>query len=151
MRGKPGRPWIKIHTTLLDSSINYELEADEIGVFVKLIVLAAKCSNNGNIADNDGNPYPRNFIARRLFVDEDLLGRTLTKCDKTNRIKENSKGIEIVNWGYYQDEYQRQKKYRQRAAINDPEKYENQGKFDNLVVRTPGDLKRIKKQRVVGK
>jgi hypothetical protein len=93
--------------------MNYELEPDEIGVFLKLIVLSARCSNNGFIADNDGKPLAHSFISHRLFISTELLERTIKKCIATSRIRENSKGIEIINWRHYQDEYQRQKPYRE--------------------------------------
>ena len=136
MRASRGRPWIKIHTNILNSSINYELTTEEFAVFVKLITLAATCSDDGLIADNDGKPYPHSFISHRLFVDSELLERAIEKCIETKRIAENGSGIKITNWKYYQDEYNRQKPYRnaKKDEDADPDKY-IKGKYGNMVHR----------------
>jgi len=143
--------WFKMSTAILYSSINYELSLEEQAAFMKLLALCAELGGSGVIADGEGQSMPHGFIASRIHVPEEILDSMLEKCQKTNRIYENSNGITISKWKEYQSEYQRQKPYRQRAAINDPEKYKNQGQFDDIVVRTPKDLKRIKKQRAAGK
>ncbi len=107
------RRWIKMYPVpCLEGSIRWQLEADERGVWYDLVMFAALCPTPGLIADSNERAYPTKFIASRLSVNEELLKRTLDKCEEEGRVKVNSTGIHIVNWGKYQSEYERQKPYR---------------------------------------
>lgn len=128
-RNKGRRAWVKLHTSLLQSSINYELSLDEQMIFVKLILMAGQHNEDGHISDNDGKPMPLNYLAHLCYCSEDFFKHTIKKLINTNRIKENSKGIEITNWTAYQSEYARQKPYREAKKKRD---YNNQ-KYSNLV------------------
>jgi len=110
------RPWIKLYPIdCLDGSIRYQLEPDERGVWYDLLNFSAICAEPGTIADKDGRPYPRSFIANRLNIELELLEAALAKCIEEGRIKEINGGvIRITNWGAYQSEYQRQKPYREK-------------------------------------
>lgn len=136
MRGKGRRPWIKLHTSFLESSVNMTLSPSEQVVFVKLILLAACCTDDGWVCDNNKKPLSRNFIAHRLFVDTTLLESTITKCKEMECLAENGSGLQIVNWKSYQDEYTRQKPYREKKKQEeqDPDRY-TKGKYGHLVKR----------------
>jgi len=116
---RPGtsRRWIKVYPVeCLEGSIRWQLEPDERGTWYDLLNFAALCRQPGLIADADGRPFPRPFIANRLNISLELLERTLKKCEEEGRIFENENGIHIVNWERYQSEYERQKKYRKSTA-----------------------------------
>jgi len=114
-RGTPKRRWIKLYPIdCLEGSIRYQLEADERGVWYDLLQFSALCATPGFISDKDGRPYPHSFIANRLNISVDLLERTIDKCKEEGRISENTTGIKISNWAFYQSEYDRQKPYRQK-------------------------------------
>jgi len=115
-RTKLRRPWIKLYPIdCLDGSIRYQLEPAERSVWYDLLNFSAICAEPGIIADKDGRPYPRSFIANRLNIDVELLDTALAKCIDEGRIMEINGGvIVIVNWSSYQSEYQRQKPYRDK-------------------------------------
>ena len=113
-RGGWKRTYVKMFPKeCLFGSIRYQLLADERGVWYELIYFSALCLNPGTISDNDGRPYPHSFIANRLNISEELLERTLEKCELEGRIIDDKTGIHITNWAAYQSEYQRQKPYRE--------------------------------------
>lgn len=120
--------WVKIYITgWLHGSIRWQLEADERGVWADLIVWAGECLSGGKIVDNDGRPYPREFIANQLNIPQELLDRTIAKCKHEGRIDDKDDIISLTNWSTYQSEYERQKSYREKKKGGDsPEKYENQ-------------------------
>ena len=112
------RPWIKLYPIdCLDGSIRYQLEPDERGVWYDLLNFSAICAKPGTIADKDERPYPLTFIANRLNISLELLEETLKKCIEEGRIKDIDGVIQIVNWGAYQSEYQRQKPYREKKDL----------------------------------
>ena len=64
--------------------------------------MARESRTPGIIQATPGVPYPLTWIAHTLNVTEELLGRTLGKCEVTNRIILNGGSIQIVNWEKYQ-------------------------------------------------
>lgn len=129
-RGGWRRTWIKLYPVdCLDGSIRWQLTPDERGVWYDLLNFSAICSLPGLISDKDGRPYPHEFIANRLNIPLELFERTLKKCNEEGRTKENSTGIQIVNWNAYQSEYQRQKPYREKG------KKELEAKKTNVTVK----------------
>jgi cytochrome c len=48
--------------------------------------------------------YPHQWLADRLNIPIALLEETLAKCKEQERISENSVGIKILKFAYYQDE-----------------------------------------------
>ncbi len=134
MRSRGKRSWVKFWVTgWLHGSIRWQLEADERGVWADLICLAGECGREGTICDNDGRPYPRDFIANQLNIPQTLLDRTIAKCIHEGRIDERDDVIIISNWQNYQSEYDRVKKYRDKKS-DDPDKY-TKGKFGHMVNR----------------
>ena len=130
------RKWIKLYPVeCLDGSIRYQLEPDERGVWYDLLNFSAICTNAGTISDRDGRPFPHSFIANRLNISLELLDRTINKCKEEGRLDEDENGIHIINWRYYQSEYERQKFYQRREK--EPEKppidYYKKGKWKGIV------------------
>ena len=119
-KGKRGgwrRTWLKFYPyEALHGSLRYQLDSAERGVWWDLWGWSGLCINFGTISDNDGRAYPLSFIANRLNITEELLKRTLEKCELEGRIKEDEHGIHVTNMLTYQSkfqsEYDRQKKYR---------------------------------------
>lgn len=114
-RGRGKRTWIKLHCEgTLRGSINYQLELEEQAIWMKMLAFTAVCGGeDGWIQDNDKHPLPHFFIANNLHCPLEVFETTLEKCITEGRCKENSTGIEITNWSYYQSEYDRQKPYRE--------------------------------------
>ncbi len=111
------RRWVKVWVNeSLTGTIRFDFTPAERGVWYDLLVLAGNCRLDGIIAAGPGRPYPYNWIAGTLNIPLELLEVTLTKCEESGRIREDSEGIHILNWGKYQSEYERQKPYRQLKA-----------------------------------
>ena len=112
-----GKRWIKlwVHESL-EGTIRFDFSPEERAVWYDLLLLAGRCRREGIIAPSEGAAFPHLWIAGTLNISQELLDRTLKKCIETERIKENSNGIEILNWAKYQSEYDRQKPYRQGKA-----------------------------------
>ena len=129
------RTWIKLHITgMLHGSVRWQLSAEERATWVDLLCLAGECSKEGKICDNDGRPYPLDFVANQLNIPIVLLTGTIEKCKKEGRITDKSGLLSITNWKLYQSEYERQKPYREAKKETDPEKY-IKGQFGRLVER----------------
>jgi hypothetical protein len=128
-------PWFKVHTSILNSSINYELTLEQQAVWIKLLALAAETGGTGTIADGDGKPMPHAFLAARACVPLDVFEVTLEICQRTGRLSDNSHGITICKWKEYQSEYNRQKPYREAKKyghyIETREDMEKQKAFRN--------------------
>lgn len=116
MRGESKRAWVKIHINgMLNGSVRYQLLPEERATWIDLLCFAAIGAEPGLISDNDRRPFPHSFLANRFNIPLKLLENTIAKCKEEGRITENSEGIRITNWTFYQSEYQRQKEYRERA------------------------------------
>lgn len=114
-RASGKRTWIKLYCWgRLHGSMIYQLSEEEQSIWDKLLCYAGILGREGQISDNDGRPFPHNFIAHELHTSEELLESTLQKCKEEGRITEDEQGIHIVNWAAYQSEYERQKPYRER-------------------------------------
>lgn len=109
------RTWVKIWVDeCLQGTIRFDFTPAERGVWYDLILLAGRCRVPGVISPNGESPYPQSYIAGLLNISLELLETTLEKCKTSGRIRETKRGIELVNWGHYQSEYERQKPYRQQ-------------------------------------
>ena len=134
MRGSSRRAWVKFFITgWLHGSIRCQLDSAERGVWAALICLAGECSRDGEISDNDGGAFPREYIANQLNIPQELLDSTIAKCRHDGRIDDRDDVIIITNWKAYQSEYDRQKPYRQKGK-DDPDKY-TKGKLGHMVKR----------------
>ena len=120
MRSRGKRSWIKLWVTgWLHGSIRWQLEPSERSVWADLLCMAGECGREGAICDNDGRPYPRDFIANQLNIPATLLNQTVAKCKREGRIEERDDVIIIANWHNYQSEYDRVKKYRGKPEPTD--------------------------------
>lgn len=146
-RGATRRTWVKMHITgWLHGSIRWQLEPDERSVWADLICMAGECGKDGKICDNDNNPFPRQYIANHLNLKQELLDRTIAKCRHEGRLENREDILIIVNWKYYQSEYDRQKPYREHKKEISGEKF-IKGKHGHLVARTEEDIERIKQEK----
>lgn len=111
----PGmRRWIKLWVMeSLEGSIRYQLEAAERCVWYDLLLFSATCDPPGKIADRDGRPFPRKYLASRLNVSEELFTQALKKSLDEGRITEQAGVLLITHWEKYQSEYDRQRPYRE--------------------------------------
>lgn len=137
-RGATRRAWVKLFVTgWLHGSIRWQMTPEERGVWADLICMAGECSHGGIIADNDGRPFPRQYIANHLNIPIELLEQTIQHCQAEGRIDSNQDGdegaIKLTNWKTYQSEYERQQPYRKGKSA-DPDKF-IQGKYGNVVRR----------------
>ena len=85
----------------LFGSTRIELEPDERSVWVDLMALASK--DRGHVRANVGIAYPMAQLAGMLCVNEELLARTLAKCEKVGKIKRfEDETYFLINWEEYQ-------------------------------------------------
>ena len=98
----------------LFGTLRHELDAAQRGTWNDLIDMAKLGRvRPGLISPGPGRCYKHEWLAAFFNIPLELLETTLTKLKATDRIIENSNGIEIMNWKKYQSEYDRQKPYRQ--------------------------------------
>ena len=135
MRGGYSKTYVKISVTgWLHGSIRYQLEPDERSVWADFLAWAGQCRLDGLIADNDGRPFPMSFVANQLNIPLELLDRTIKKCVLEGRVELKDDTIVVVNFKQYQDEYSRQKPYREAKKGEDPDKYVK-GQYGHLTKR----------------
>jgi hypothetical protein len=81
-------------------------------VFIDLIAMARESRNPPFIQANPTTAYPHSWLASKLNIPVELLEETLEICRAQGRISENSTGIKILKFDYYQspEERERQKK-----------------------------------------
>lgn len=128
------RRWIKLWVReSLTGTIRFDFTPAERGVWYDLLALAGNCRLEGVIAAGAGSPYPHSWIAGTLNIPLELLEATLTKCEKSGRVKENTDGIHILSWARYQSEYERQKPYRQAKTRDDDDNKYLKGKYGHMV------------------
>jgi len=123
-RGIKKRTWVKLDCQgVLHGSINWLFTLEEQAVFLKLIPMAAVyCKEPGTIADNEGNPMPREFIAQELHCPTEVLESVIAKGAKDKCLRDTDHGLVLVNFKDYQfTEYDRQKKYRGSRKEKTPE------------------------------
>lgn len=115
-RGTNKRTWVKLDCQgVLHGSINWLFTLEEQAVFLKLIPMAAiYCKTPGVIADNEGKPLPRSYIAHELHCPLETLESVITKGSQDNCLEDTPDGLKLMNFEHYQfTEYDRQKPYRQ--------------------------------------
>ena len=150
-RGKGGRTWIKLHCDgVIHGSVTYQLSEAEQAVWMKLLAFAGIINRDGEISDNDGRAFPREFIAQEIHTTTKNLDSTLEKCIDEGRITEDKQVLYITNWKAYQSEYNRQKPYREARKTpmqeaSDKAGQDRQAQLDN---RLPGDeFKKLSQKR----
>lgn len=124
-RGMTSRTWIKLYVDgMINGTIMHQLDAEEKWVWVFLLLWAGRCNRDGELGDNDGRPYPDEYLANRANVPLEVFQQCIDKSLQEGRLSRNgSDCLIITNWGVYQSEYQRQKKYRQQGRPDGREKF----------------------------
>lgn len=89
-----------------------ECDSAERGLWGDILAMANESRNRGVIQANETTPYPHSWIASKLCVELDFFDRTLQKFADQGRISENSTGITVINFLYYQEELYRKKRGR---------------------------------------
>lgn len=135
-RGAKKRGWVVLRKTWLTSSINYRMQLDEIAVYSKIIVMADEFGPvPGLVSDNDCQPMPHEYLAHQACCPIEVFESCLKKAKEDGGIYENSHGIFVTRFDEYQfTEYDRQKKYRQKGATSDPDKF-IKGRYGHMVRR----------------
>ncbi len=114
------RTWVKLYVTgWLHGSIRWQLTSEERGVWADLLAFAGEIGQEGRFCDNDGRAFPRDFMANRLNIKKTLLDTVIAKSLDEGRITETDGVLKLTNWGHYQSEYDRQKKYRDKPKDGD--------------------------------
>ncbi len=110
------RRWIKLWVAeSLRGTIRFDFTPAERGVWYDLLSMAGDCRIDGYIASGTDKGYPLPWIAGTLNIPEKILKETIDKCIATDLIEQTEQGLHIINWSKYQSEYDRQKKYRDKA------------------------------------
>jgi len=110
MKDKRTQLWIPLYVDKwIFGSTRLELEPDERGVFLDLMVLSAK--DEGYIRANESMGYHPRQLAGLLNITEELLLSTITKCKNVGKLEEPMPGIyKLAKW----DNYQLSEDYRYR-------------------------------------
>ena len=107
MKDKQTQMWIPLYVDKwIFGSTRIELEPAERGVFIDLMVLAAK--DDGYVRANETTPYLSVQIAGLLNIPVELLQSTIAKCLHFGKFEEPESGIyRLCKWDDYQlsDDY----------------------------------------------
>lgn len=133
-------PYVKMYPLrILHGSLRIQCNLAERGLWYELIFLAKICQVaeifpanevvdkdhvEKLISANETTPYPHSYLAELFGVELEWFEAALNKLKEQNRLREDSRGIWIINWEKYQPEYDRQKIYRTKEAAK-PKKVSN--------------------------
>lgn len=96
------QPWMKFYTrNWIMGSIRTDCTPEERSIFTDLMAMANESRDRGVIQANPTTPYQHSRLAEILNVTEELLERSLQKFTTQGRIHENSVGITITNFKFY--------------------------------------------------
>jgi len=105
--------WVKLWTQeVLYGTTTRELEPAERWVWLGFLALAGDSVEPGTICAAPGVPWTDKQLAHVLKVSPAVLESAKTKMLNHEKITINEGIIHISNWGKYQSEYDRTKKYR---------------------------------------
>jgi len=70
---------------------------------------------------NETTAYPHSWLASALNISLELLEQTLEICKTQERISENSTGIKVLKFSYYQDKPSSKegKQKKDQKGVND--------------------------------
>ena len=95
--------WLKLWTRgWLEGSVRFDLTPAQRSVFLDLCALARESRNPPWVQANETTAYPHHWLANKLNIPLDLLEETIEICKKQIRISENSTGIKVLKFEYYQ-------------------------------------------------
>ena len=100
-RGTTRRNWVKIYVTgWLHGSIRWQMSPEQRSVWADLIALAGECNKGGRICDNDGRPFPSDYIANQLNIPLELLNETVKMSKDEGRINKKD-GVICEDCSHY--------------------------------------------------
>lgn len=95
--------WLKLWTRgWLEGSIRFDLTPAQRSVFLDLCALARESRNPPMVQANETTAYPHSWLASKLNIPLELLEETLRICIEQKRISENTTGIKVLKFQYYQ-------------------------------------------------
>lgn len=98
------RWWVKLWTNdWLSGSLRFDMTPIQRSIFLDLIALANESRDRGFIRANPNRPYPHSWIASKLNVSLEEFEEALAVCIAQDRVIENSDGIQVVNFQFYQN------------------------------------------------
>ena len=137
--------WIKLYTEKwLLGSLRIDLEPDERGVWADFLSLSSL--NFGTI-----EAYSRDQIAQQLFIDRELLDRSINKFVKTKRIerkyrkREKKEIFSIVKWDKYQSDFL--KKRANKSSTYEKEKRDEESEESDTEFSPREDKKREEEKK----
>ncbi|SHH92163.1 phage replisome organizer N-terminal domain-containing protein [Clostridium grantii] len=100
--------WIKLSIELFDDEkidfIQSLPEGDSILViWVRLLVLAGKCNDDGYIYLTEEIPYTEDTLAFKFRKQTNIVKLALETFQRLNMISVDVKGIQLCNWSKYQN------------------------------------------------
>lgn len=137
---KPYRyPYLKLFSReWLEGSLRFDCTPAERGTWADLLAMANESRTRGVIQANPTTPYPHSWIADKLRIPLGEFETALEKFKISGRISENSTGITIINFKFYQEELYKKRgrppKYPSHDKVNDPERFVK-GKYGHMVYR----------------
>lgn len=97
--------WLKLWTKgWLEGSIRFDLSPAQRSVFIDLCAMARESRNPPWVQANETTAYPHSWLASKLNIPLELLEETLKICKVQERVTENSVGIQILKFDFYQGE-----------------------------------------------
>lgn len=113
---KPSMPWLKVVSTKwLYGSIRFDMDSAQRGVWADLLAFANESPLRGVVCASAGVPFPHQWLADTLRVPLELLESTLAIRKADGSISEESGGIRITNWDFYQVEPKATRKGKKQA------------------------------------
>lgn len=112
--------WLKLWTRgWLEGSIRFDLTPAQRSVFLDLCALARESRNPPWVQANETTAYPHSWLASKLNIPLALLEKTIKICKDQQRISENTTGIKVLKFHYYQSErpYQSKPKSTNELAV----------------------------------
>lgn len=154
--------WIKLSIELFDDEkidfIQSLPEGDSILViWVRLLVLAGKCNDDGYIYLTEEIPYTEDTLAYKFRKQNNIVKLALETFQRLNMIIIDKKGILLCNWSKYQNLESMQKikeQTRKRVAKHRQKKKEIEGaakgeiccNVTSIVTETPNNAPREKRE-----
>jgi len=120
-------PFLKLYSReWLQGSLRVQNDAAERGVWTDFLALGNESRNRGVIQANDETPYPHHYLAALLNIPLELLDHCILKFTEQDRIAENSHGILITNFSYWQGLDTRRRGRPSKQSRERPEPTEEQ-------------------------
>lgn len=131
---KPRMHWLKLWTRgWLEGSIRFDLTPAQRSVFIDLCALARESRNPPWVQANETTAYPHSWLSSKLNIPLELLEETIEICKNQKRVSENTTGIKVLKFEYYQAKPEKGEKGSKKSE-DEPDKY-SKGKYGPMVKR----------------